>query len=125
MHDGKQRLSASNHLAFPYNRTRSVSNAHKRFRSPTRNPSHVSESAVILTFGSPSKPSSTVIFPPRNRYRRLGWLVAGEDEMLGGVQFSRGVALKRHAHCKQQVGDASRTQRVPHMSSRLVRITLL
>jgi hypothetical protein len=33
-HDGKQRLSASNHFGFPCSRTRRVSNAHNRFRSP-------------------------------------------------------------------------------------------
>src|SRR5207245_10864725 len=42
IHDGKQRLSASNHFRFPCSRTRRVINAHKRFRSPARNPSHVS-----------------------------------------------------------------------------------
>src|SRR6266498_4661945 len=65
IHDGKQRLSASNHFGFPCNRTRRVSNAHKRFRSPARNPSHVSESAMILRFGLPSRSFSTVIFPSR------------------------------------------------------------
>src|SRR6266498_1325634 len=65
IHDGKQRLSASNHFGFPCSRTRRVSNAQKRFRSPARNPSHVSELAMILRFGLPSRPFSTVTFPAR------------------------------------------------------------
>ena len=63
IHDGKQRLKASNHFGFPCNRMRRVSKAHKRFRSPARNPSHVSESAMTLMLGLPSSPFSTVNFP--------------------------------------------------------------
>jgi len=45
-----------------------------------------------------------------NRHRRLGWLVAGENEMVNGVQFASGMTLKRKRHSKQQVGDAARAQ---------------
>src|SRR5436189_4658873 len=65
IHDGKQRLKASNHFGFPCNRTRRVSKAHNGFRSPARKPSHVSESAVTLTFDTPSRPFSTSSFPSR------------------------------------------------------------
>src|SRR5947207_11829718 len=65
IHDGKQRLKARNHFGFPCSRTRRVSKAHKRFRSPARNPSHVSESAMTLRFDLPSSPFSTVNFPSR------------------------------------------------------------
>src|SRR6266487_1820849 len=51
IHDGKQRLKASNHFGFPCSRMRRVSKAHKRFRSPAKNPSHVSESAMTLMLG--------------------------------------------------------------------------
>jgi hypothetical protein len=65
IHDGKQRLNASNHFGFPCSRMRRVSKAHNRFRSPARKPSHVSESAMTLRFGLPNSPVSTVNFPSR------------------------------------------------------------
>jgi len=50
-HDGKHLPKASSNRGDPLSRIFRRSNAQKRFRSPARNPSHVSESAMTLRFG--------------------------------------------------------------------------
>src|SRR5436853_3256060 len=59
-----------------------------------------------------------------NRHRCLSRLVAGENEMISGVQFASGLTLKRVRHSLQQSRDAARMQRTAHLSHGLVRITL-
>ncbi len=50
-HDGKHLPKASSNRGDPISRIFRRNNAHARFRSPARNPSHVSESATTLRFG--------------------------------------------------------------------------
>src|SRR4051812_25853985 len=44
-------------------------------------------------------------FSVANRHCCDGWFVAGENEMVSGVQLSGGVTLKGQRHSKQQIGD--------------------